>query len=266
MVTDPALLRTPEYLLFHSDCFEAIKLLDDINVKVDAVIADPPYGITACKWDKKIPFPRMWEALNNVVRDDNSPILIFGHQPFTSELVHSNIKNYKWMWYYKKRIASNFASAKYQPMRHIEEIAVFTRKGKRATFYPIRQPRAESGKKRLKTPYFATNNNNETMGNIQKNQNEVVYDKEMKYPENIQEFNNRARGAQGLHPTQKPIELMEYLIKSHTQEGDTVLDFTMGSGTTGVACMNLKRRFIGMETEKKYYDIAVERIKGAHVV
>lgn len=243
---------------------EAIKKMNDLvkdGVKVDAIITDIPYGTTACGWDNIIPFDSMWEVLNNIAKDDNTPIILFGQEPFSSNLIMSNVKNFKFKWYYKKRIASNFASAKYQPMKHIEDIMVFTRNGKRARYYPIMQPRAKSGTKRLETPYHTNSKtSNETMGNIKRNNAGKEYDKNLKYPENIQEFNNRAKGARGLHPTQKPIELMEYLIKSHTKEGDAVLDFTMGSGTTGVACARLNRKFIGIELDDEYFKVAKQRI------
>lgn len=249
-----------KYKLFNGDCLEVMKKIPDKSI--DCVIADIPYGTTACKWDNIIPFDAMWSELNRIMKTDNSPIILFGQQPFTSELIHSNIKNFKYVWYYKKLIASNFASAKYQPMKHIEEICVFTRNGKTPSYYPIMQERSESGKKRINAGYkYNSKTSNETMGNITRNNTEQVYNPSMKYPENIQTFNNRERGARGLHPTQKPLSLMEYLIKSHTKEGDVVLDFTMGSGSTGVACLNTNRKFIGIELDKKYFDIAKKRIE-----
>ena len=247
--------------LYNGDALIILKELIEKGIKVDAVISDIPYGTTACSWDEVLELPKMWKLLNEIVRDENTPIVLFGQQPFTSKLISSNIDNYKYTWYYKKRIASNFASAKYQPMKHIEEVNVFTKNGKRANYFPIKQPRSESGKKRLESPYHTNSEtDNETMGNMRRNNANVEYDKDLKYPENIQEFNKRSKGSRGLHPTQKPVELMEYLIKSHTQKGDVVLDITMGSGTTGVACNNTDRRFIGIELDKEYFNIAKERI------
>ena len=206
------------------------------------------------------------DRLNKIVKDDNTPILLFGQQPFTSKLIMSNVKNFKWQWYYKKLIASNFASAKYQPMKHIEDICVFTRSGKKANYYPIMQERTQSGKQRIQAGFkYNSETPNETMGNMKRNNTEQEYDPDLKYPENIQEFNNRAKGARGLHPTQKPIELMEYLVRSHTKEGDLILDFTMGSGTTGVAAIKLGRRFIGIEKDERYYEIAKERLEYASI-
>ena len=225
------------------DCLEILPTIPDNSI--DCVIADIPYNVTAASWDFAIPFEPMWKELNRVVKDDNSPILLFAQQPFTSELIHSNIKNYKFIWYYKKLIASNFASAKYQPMKHIEEICVFTRSGKPANYYPIMQRRADSGKDRIEAGYWYNSTTpNETMGNIPRLVTEGDYDPNSKFPENVQTFNNREEGARGLHPTQKPVSLMQYLVRSHTKVDDVVLDFTMGSGTTGVACVSLDRSFI----------------------
>lgn len=242
------------------DCLELMKEIADKSI--DCIIADIPYGTTACKWDTIIPFDKMWVELNRIVKDENSPILLFSQQPFTSELVHSNIKNFKYIWYYKKLIASNFASAKYQPMKHIEEICVFTKSGKTPVYYPIMQERTESGKNRIKAGYkYNSETPNETMGNMKRNVTDQEYNVDMKYPENVQTFNNREKGSRGLHPTQKPLSLMEYLIKTHTKENSVILDFTMGSGTTGVACKELHRNFIGIEIDKKYFEIAKKRIE-----
>ena len=241
------------------DCLELMKEIPDKSV--DMILCDLPYGTTACKWDKVIPFEQMWKQLNRVVKSDDSPILLFGQQPFTSELIHSNISNFKFVWYYKKLIASNFASAKYQPMKHIEEICVFTKNGKTPKYFPIMQERCESGKNRIKAGYkYNSITPNETMGNIKRNVTEQEYNPNLKYPENIQTFNNREKGARGLHPTQKPVSLLEYLIKTHTNEGEIVLDFAMGSGSTCVACVNTNRHYIGFEKEPKYYDIACKRL------
>ena len=250
------------YNIINGEALQELDKLIEQGIKVDAIIADIPYGVTAANWDSVIPLDAMWERLNKIIKDENTPIVLFGQQPFTSVLISSNIKNFKFNWYYKKRIASNFASAKYQPMKHIEDVVVFTKTGQRANYYPIMQERAESGKKRINAGYtYNSETQNETMGNIPRNMTEQTYNPDLKYPENIQEFNNRAKGARGLHPTQKPIELMEYLVKSHTVENDIVLVFTMGSGSTGVACLNTGRKFIGIELDTKYYGIAKERLK-----
>lgn len=253
---------TRSYTLFLGDALEVMDGFIKKGIVFDAIIADIPYGVTAAQWDEVIPLNEMWDRLNKLAKDENTPIVLFGQQPFTSRLINSNIENFKFVWYYKKRIASNFASAKYQPMKHIEEICVFTKSGKRANYFPIMQERADSGTKRIEAGFhYNSETPNETMGNIKRNNTEGNYDPKMKYPENIQEFNNRAKGSRGLHPTQKPIELMEYLVKSHTQKGDTILDFTMGSGSTGVAAILNDRKFVGIEKDIKYYNIASERLQ-----
>ena len=246
--------------LVKGDCLEAMDGLIQQRVKVDAVITDPPYGTTACSWDYVIPFNDMWRRLDILVKP-NSPIVLFGNEPFSSSLRMSNIKKYKYDWKYKKRIASNFASSKYQPMKHIEDIMVFSQSGEKVNYYPIKQARAESGKNRIEAGFkYNSKGRGEYIGGIERNNTDVEYDSDLKFPEDVQEFNNRAKGDRGLHPTQKPVALMEYLINTYTQEGEIVLDFTMGSGTTGVACSNLGRKFIGIEVDEKYYDTAIKRI------
>lgn len=241
------------------DCLELMKDIPDKSI--DMILCDLPYGTTACKWDNVILFEPLWEQYNRIIKD-NGAIVLFCQQPFTSQLIMSNVKNYKFTWYYKKRIASNFASAKYQPMKHIEEVCVFTKNNEVVNYYPIMQERAESGKNRINAGYkYNSETPNETMGNIKRNVTDQEYDIELKYPENIQEFNNRAKGDRGFHPTQKPVALLEYLIKSHTKENELVLDNCMGSGSTGVACINTNRNFIGIELDEKYFEIAKNRIE-----
>jgi len=183
-------------------------------------------------------------------------------QPFTSALVMSNPKMFKYSWIYKKRCASNFAQAKYAPMKEHEDVLVFA-EGK-VNYYPIKEQRQGSGKDRAKYAYSDKSRHatGEFIGNIK-----GKYDKEndsgndeLRYPSSVQEFNNRASGDRGFHPTQKPVALMEYLIKTYTKEKETILDFTMGSGTTGVACKNLNRNFIGIELDPTYFEIAKKRI------
>jgi len=228
---------------------------------VDMILTDPPYGTTACKWDSIIPLEPMWKQLKRVIKP-NGAIVLFGSEPFSSALRMSNIKNYKYDWKYKKRIASNFASAKYQPMKHIEDVIVFSKDGNRINYYPIKQSRAESGKNRIEAGFkYNSKGRAEFIGGINRNNTEVGYDADLKFPEDIQEFNNRAKGDRGMHPTQKPVALMEYLIKTYTNEKEVVLDFTIGSGTTGVACVNLNRDFIGIELDPKYFEIAKKRIE-----
>tara|TARA_B100000212_G_C27379205_1_gene536170 strand:+ start:1995 stop:2705 length:711 start_codon:yes stop_codon:yes gene_type:complete len=229
------------------------------NQSVDLILTDLPYGTTACKWDNIIPYEPMWKELKRI-RKEKTPIALFGNEPFSSHLRISNINEYKYDWKYKKLIASNFASAKYQPMKHIEDVMIF---GKGVlNYYPIKQERAESGKSRIEAGYkYNSKKGGDFIGNINRTVTDQDYDKNLKFPEDIQTFNNRAKGDRGYHPTQKPIKLLEYLIKTYTKENETVLDFTMGSGSTGVACKNTNRDFIGIELEKEYFDIAKDRIE-----
>ncbi len=243
--------------LINGDCLVEMQKLE--NQSVDLILTDLPYGTTACKWDNIIPYEPMWKELKRI-RKEKTPIALFGNEPFSSHLRISNINEYKYDWKYKKLIASNFASAKYQPMKHIEDVMIF---GKGVlNYYPIKQERAESGKSRIEAGYkYNSKKGGDFIGNINRTVTDQDYDKNLKFPEDIQTFNNRAKGDRGYHPTQKPIKLLEYLIKTYTKENETVLDFTMGSGSTGVACKNTNRDFIGIELEKEYFDIAKDRIE-----
>lgn len=242
--------------LYWGDCLKIMDGLIADGVKVDAIITDPPYGTTACKWDSVIPFDEMWKRLK-ALRYDNTPIVLFGSQPFTSKLVVSNINEFRYELIYQKRVGSNFAQAKHQPLKEHENILVFYKD--KPTYNPIKEPRKGSGLNRLKSGYKSNPASGEFNNHMKSNRTEVEYT-ELKYPSSVQEFNNRERGM-GLHPTQKPLALMEYLVKTYTNEGDTVLDFTMGSGTTGVACKNLNRNFIGIELDENYFNIAKQRIE-----
>ena len=240
--------------LMHGDCLELMKDIPDGSV--DMVLADPPYGTTACKWDSVIPFEPMWVQLKRVTKK-NGAIVMTASQPFTSALVMSNVKMFKYEWIWEKAVGSNFAALKYQPMKEHENVLVFS-DGKH-NYYPIKQPRKGSGSARLN---YGNNGSTtgETTGSLKfKGFTPETYDKEMRNPSSVQYFNNREKG-RGLHPTQKPVALMEYLIKTYTNEGETVLDFTMGSGTTGVAAKNLNRSFIGIELDRDYFNIAEDRI------
>ena len=240
------------------DCLERMKEIPDGSV--DLILTDPPYGTTACKWDSVIPLEPMWNELKRIIKP-NGAIVLFGSQPFTSVLVASNLKMFKYEWIWEKAVGSNFAALKYQPMKEHENILVFC---KGTTVYnPIKEERKGSGKQRQKAGYAnskATAKTGQFIGGIMDATKRTNDYEELRYPSSIQYFNNRDKD-RGMHPTQKPVALMEYLIKTYTNEGETVLDFTMGSGTTGVACTNTNRKFIGIERDDKYFDISVKRIK-----
>ena len=237
--------------LYQGNCLEVMKQLPDNSI--DFILTDPPYGTTACKWDFVIPYEPMWAELKRI-RKDNTAIAIFGTEPFSSHLRLSNLKEYKYDWIWKKNKPTGMFQAKYQPMRNYEMISVFYKKiGK---YYPIKEKRGFDKPKNFKTKHYRKNNKTYSTG---KDSDWKVID-ELRYPTLIKSFNVIGKKLDYLHPTQKPTELLEYLIKTYTLENETVLDFTMGSGSTGVACVNTNRDFIGIELDKEYYKIAKERI------
>jgi len=238
------------------DCLEVMPNIPDKSI--DMILCDLPYGTTACKWDIIIPFEPLWKEYKRIIKD-NGAIVLTASQPFTSMLVMSNLKMFKYEWIWEKAVGSNFAVAKYQPLKEHENTLVFG-KGK-IKYNPIKEPRKGSGKARLKSGYKSNPDIKKTsfIGKFKSNRKGKVYD-DLKYPSSVQYFNNR-EASRGLHPTQKPVALFEYLIKTYTNKGDLVLDNCAGSGTTGVACKNLGRDYILIEKEKKYYDIANKRIK-----
>lgn len=240
--------------LIQGDCLEKMKDIPDESV--DMILCDLPYGTTACKWDTIIPFEPLWKQYKRIIKD-NGAIVLTASQPFTSALVMSNIKMFKYPIYWIKDKPSNFLMGKKQPLRYVEECLIFS---KGITLYnPQMQPREEKDKRKNKLTSSLLKNEN-----IGINEKIYKYQDRLKsglndyiYPRNYQKFNNRT---QGLHPTQKPVALFEYLIKTYTNEGDLVLDNCMGSGTTGVACKNLNRNFIGIELDPEYFKIAEKRI------
>lgn len=243
--------------LMQGDCLDA---LEDLYAKegccVDMVLVDLPYGTTACKWDTIIDLTRMWNALFFLCEKD-AALVFTASQPFTSKLVMSNPKMFKYEWIWEKNRGSNFASLKYQPMKEHESVLVFGR-GK-IKYNPIKEPRKGSGAARVKYKFNGSNTGKRetTSGFIDARKGHV--ESELRYPSSVQKFNTEV----GKHPTQKPVALMEYLIRTYTNEGETVLDFTMGSGTTGVACVNTNRNFIGIELDQDYFQIAKDRIDAA---
>jgi len=238
--------------LYKGDCLEVMDRLIEQGIKVDAIITDPPYGTTACKWDSVIPFDEMWLRLNKLIKP-NGAIVLFGSEPFSSALRMSNIKNYKYDWVWNKRLAGNVFLAKSQPMKIHENILVFN--SSKESFYPIKTDLEKS--RNYKDKYGG----GESFG--KKGTGDKIHTTKGKNPKSIIDISNANRKG-NTHPTQKPVALMEYLIKTYTNEGELVLDFTMGSGTTGVAAKNLNRNFIGIEMDDKYFEIAKERIEKAY--
>lgn len=243
--------------LMLGDCLERMKEIPDKSV--DMILCDLPYGTTACKWDSVIPFEPLWEQYKRVIKDGHA-IVLTATQPFTSALVMSNIGWFKYQWIWLKERPSNFFAAKFMPLNNTEDVLVFSSGG------------CNNG---AKTPmrYFPQGiqeidrvaKNVNTGGKIgmehktSLNDGRLYHQTVTGYPQKIIKFNNDKNT---VHPTQKPVALMEYLIKTYTNEGETVLDSTMGSGSTGVACKNLNRRFIGVERDLEYFNMAKERIMG----
>lgn len=240
--------------LMLGDCLEKMKEIDDGSI--DAIITDPPYGTTACKWDIVIPIEPMWDHINRIIKP-NGAIALFGTEPFSSVLRMSNIKNYKYDWVWNKDKGFGVFLAKKQPLRTYENISIFYRK------QPTYNPQMTDAKPERIRP-LSNANKEGARNNITNSNNckvDAAYDPNKRYPLNIIKFSNPVSKA--IHPTQKPVALLEYLIKTYTNENETVLDFTMGSGTTGVACKSLNRNFIGIELDEQYFKIAEDRINSA---
>lgn len=233
--------------IMKGDCLERMKEIE--SGSVDAIICDPPYGTTACKWDSIIQLEPMWEQLKRIIKP-NGAIVMTASQPFTSVLITSNLKQYKYNWVYRKPQGVDPFMAKFRPLNDIEDVVVFGGKGK--TTY---NPQVETGE-----PYTITRDKKPRLNQIVNAEfkQTTTVNSGSRLPKRVLDFKQE----RGLHPTQKPVALMEYLIKTYTNEGETVLDFTMGSGTTGVAAKNLNRKFIGIEMDDKYFEIAKERING----
>jgi site-specific DNA-methyltransferase (adenine-specific) len=237
-----------DHKLILGDCLDELPKIFDKNIYL--VLTDPPYGTTACKWDFVIPFEPMWNQLKRVIKD-NGCIALFGSEPFSSNLRMSNIKQFKYDWVWQKEQGTGFGNAKKQPLRNLEIISIFY---KNQCLY---NPQKSKGK-----PYKTKSKSGNHKGSVYEDgglNSIITVNEGNRFPLQLLKFN---RDKNKIHPTQKPVALLEYLIKSYTNENDTVLDFTMGSGSTGVACKNLNRNFIGIEKDEKYFDIAKQRIEG----
>lgn len=241
-----------DYQLSLGDCLELMKQLPDRSV--DMILCDLPYGTTACKWDAVLPFDQLWKQYRRVAKS-GSAILLHASQPFTTALISSNLGGYCYNWVWDKKFGANFAQAKRQPLKTHEDICVFSLDGRMPRYFPImakRQKPIKLGKNSGMASAIPLVTNSSYDGK--------VYDE--KFPDSQLHFS--CREERGLHPTQKPTSLAEYLIRTYTNEGDVVLDNCMGSGTTGVACANTSRRFIGIELDANYFAAASDRIAEAY--
>ena len=230
--------------VIQGDCLEVMKDIPDKSI--DMILCDLPYGTTACKWDTIIPFEPLWEQYKRIIKD-NGAIVLTASQPFTSALVMSNPKMFKYCWVWNKAKAANYVNAKKQPLKIHEDIAVFC-KGNNYN------PQKTIGKFRKKGGYTVNRE-------VAVAQNPIVSFNDTYYPKSILDFSVAGNKDSTLHPTQKPVALFEYLIKTYTNEGDLVLDNCAGSGTTGVACKNLNRNYILIEKEQEYIDIINKRLQ-----
>ena len=240
--------------IYNEDCLEGMKRIPDKSV--DMILCDLPYGTTACKWDTIIPFKPLWEQYERVIKD-NGAIVLTASQPFTSALVMSNPRAFKHSWVWHKKNAGNVLTAKYSPLKTTEDVLVFSKKGKRVNYYPIfsygHKDRSQDKPMKKKTDLFSSIKS----GEFKPGNNKPG---DARYPKHLIEFSNASRVGV-VHPTQKPVALFEYLIKTYTNENETVLDNCMGSGTTAIACMNTNRNYIGFELDENYYKKSLERIK-----
>ena len=250
--------------LIHGDCLEKMKDIPDKSI--DMILCDLPYGTTACKWDVIIPFEPLWEQYRRIIKDRGA-IVLFGSEPFSSYLRMSNIKQYKYDWYWEKEKAANWMFGNKQPLKTFETISVFY--DNQPTYNPqkIINPKGVSTRHLYKNPAKITANVKAVMGDNWKetemdaseNYHGKNYEPDKLLPRQSIYFPKEQRGK--VHPTQKPVALLEYLIKTYTLEGETVLDNCMGSGSTGIACINTNRNFIGIEKDDKYFEIAKKRIE-----
>lgn len=242
-------------MCFNDDCLERMKDIPDKSI--DMILCDLPYGTTACKWDIIIPFEPLWEQYNRIIKD-NGAIALFGSEPFSSALRMSNIKNYKYDWIWEKNKPQGFLNAKKMPLKGYENISIFYNKP--PTYNPQGLIKVDKVIKNggTKNPTSNKKNGDKTSAN-NAIKNEYYKQEYTNYPNMILQFSNSDN--KQVHPTQKPIELLEYLVKTYTQENEIVLDNCMGSGSTCIACIHTNRKYIRIEKDKHYFEVATNRIK-----
>lgn len=237
--------------IYFGDCLEWMTQIDD-NM-IDCIICDLPYNMTKLSWDCVIPYDKLWEEYNRIIKK-NGNIVLFSSGLFTYKLIESNIKNYKYKLIWKKNVPTGMASAKYRPMKYYEEICVFNEGN--GTYNPIMKERIGVGKECYNYDHYCGKSNH-----IDLEKKPKRYDPNFVQPSDVLEFNVVPNRRGKLHPTQKPVELLEWLVKTYSNEGDLILDNCMGSGSTAIACMNTNRNYIGFENNREYYDISEIRIK-----
>lgn len=237
--------------IYHMDCLEGMKLLPDKSI--DCIICDLPYGVTSLSWDCIIPLDKLWEQYSRIVKPTGN-IVLFSSGMFTVSLIMSNPKQFRYRLIWKKNVPTGMVSAKYRPMKYYEEICLFG--SAKSTYNPIPKERVGIGKACYNYDHYCGRSNHLDFGKMPKR-----YDPDFVQPSDVLEFNVVPNRRGKLHPTQKPVDLCEYLLKTYSNEGDVVLDNCIGSGTTAIAAINTNRRYIGFETDDKYFKIANERIE-----
>lgn len=247
-------------IIYNEDCISGMNRIPDNSI--DCIICDLPYGTIACKWDNIIPFDLLWINYNRIIKK-NGTIVLFGSEPFSSRLRMSNISNYKYDWIWKKNTTTGFVHAKNMPLKNYENILIFSKgsMGHKKLLGDRRMTYNPQGIKKVNKISHAGKNQFGNIIGIRPSQKEYYLKEAENYPRMILEFN---KDYPSLHPTQKPIKLLEYLIKTYTDKDNVILDNCMGSGTTAVACLNTNRQYIGFEIDKDYYDLSIERIKNLH--
>lgn len=241
--------------IYNGDCLELMKDIPDKSI--DMILCDLPYGTTACKWDSIIPFEPLWEQYKRVIKD-NGAIVLTASQPFTSALVMSNPKWFKCEWIWDKVVGGNFVQAKRHPLKTHESVLVF---GNKSITYNPQMTDADLSKNKPLKRGLNANILNIASGDIKYSKDR---DDSKRYPVTIQRYHSKEKECNSvnrIHPTQKPVSLFEYLIKTYSNEGETVLDNCIGSGTTAIACINTNRKYIGFELNSDYYNKAIERVE-----
>ena len=248
------MINIKKFQLYNGNCIEIMENIHDESI--DLILCDLPYGTTQCNWDSIIPFDKMWEQYNRIIKK-NGAIVLFSAQPFTTKLIYSNIKNYRYSWYWIKNKVTGFAFAKHQPMRKVEDINVF---------YKTKPLYVPQGLVKLEKPKIKKRKNKITNEDTIYKESSLLKEHLVEYtnyPNNLLFFDKESKT---VHPTQKPIDLLKYLIKTYTNEHHTVLDNCMGSGSTGVACATTNRKFIGIELDNHYFEIAKQRIEKEYYI
>ena len=236
--------------IYNEECLEGMKKIPDKSI--DMILCDLPYGTTACKWDAIIPFEPLWEQYERVIKD-NGAIVLTASQPFTTKLINSNIGNFKYSWVWKKSKATNYVQARKRPLKYHEDIVVFAKK--QHTYNPQMRKGFKPYKKTQKENY----DKDKSVFKDTRAPGSVSVSSGERFPSTVIEFSNPNN--KSIHPTQKPVALFEYLIKTYTNENETVLDNCMGSGTTAIACINTNRNYIGFELDEEYYKASLDRIE-----